>query len=238
MAEKKKTITRVESDGTATAAKRVEATGSDTGYRIGAILCWVVAIAAEIIACCIAFGKINWTFASTLVQLIIFVVVDLVFLIIGSTLWKKANHINPASEKNAFLYSLQNNLGSFMAILCFAPLIIIILTSKNEKMDKKTKTFACIAAVVALLVGGVIGIDFNPVSEEQLASAEEYITEEVFWTKAGKVYHLDDDCQALNRSDELFTGEVAAAIENGKTRLCKFCAKKHSIDGSVATDEN
>lgn len=239
MAEKKKkTITRVEADGTTstTTAKVVEASGSDTGFRVGAILCWVLAFVAEILAILIVVGKINWTFASTLVQLIIFIVLDLIFVIIASVLWKRANHINPASEKNKFLFALQNNLGSFMSILCFLPLIILILTSKDEKMDKKTKTFAVIAAVVALLIGGVAGIDFNPVSEEQLTAATETITEDVYWTQFGKVYHLDPECQALNRSDALSVGAVNAAIENGKTRLCKFCAKNHEIE-NVVTDE-
>lgn len=235
MAEKKtKTITRVEAS---TEAKHVEASKSDVGFRIGGIACWLVAIAAEVIAILIAVGKINWTFASTLVQLIIFIVVDLVFLIIGSQLWKRANHINPASEKNKAAFFIQNNLGSFMSILCFLPLVIFILTSKNEKMDKKTKVFAVIAAVVALLIGGVASYDFNPVSSEQLQAATQAIDQDVYWTRFGKVYHLDQDCQALNKSDSLSVGKVDAAIEYSKTRLCKFCAKKYNIENVVTDGE-
>ncbi len=234
MAEKKtKTITHVD----AKEPRHVEASKSDVGFRVGGIVCWVLAIAAEMVAILIAFGKINWTFTSTLAQLIGLIVIDLVFLIVGSQLWKRANHINPASEKNKVAFFVQNNLGSFMSILCFLPLVIVILFSKNEKIDKKTKTWAVVAAVVALLVGGVASYDFNPVSQEQKDAAQAAITQEVYWTRYGKVYHINPECQALNRSDELLTGGVDAAIENGKTRLCKFCAKEHNIEGVVTDGE-
>ena len=110
--------------------------GNATGLRIGAIVLWVLAVVFEILALLVLFGKINLNFMSSLAQLIVFLVLDLACVIIGSQLWKKANHIRPASEKEPLKFWLWNNLGLIVCIIAFVPFIILILTNKN--MDKKT----------------------------------------------------------------------------------------------------
>ena len=45
------------------------------------------------------FGKVNITFAPTMAVIIAAIVLDLIFVVIGSLLWKKANLIDPASKK-------------------------------------------------------------------------------------------------------------------------------------------
>ena len=57
-------------------------------------------------------------------------------------------------------------------------------------------------------------------------AAEQVITGSVYWSPYGKVYHTHDDCQALNQSEQLTTGDVDQAIAAGRTRLCSFCAKR------------
>ncbi len=64
-------------------------------------------------------------------------VVDLVLVVIGSMLWKKSNRLDPASEKNKFMFFMQSQLGLVVSAIAFLPLIIFILTSKN--LDKKQK---------------------------------------------------------------------------------------------------
>ena len=63
----------------------------------------------------------------------------------------------------------------------------------------------------------------------------EAITDDVYWSPFGKVYHTHDDCSSLNKSDELTYGTVEQAIAANRTRLCSFCAKKDDITG-VVTD--
>ena len=80
--------------------------------RIWAIVCWVIAIAFEVIGILRLTDVINW-FSNCLsleAFLIICIVLDLIFVIIGSLLWKKANHIDPASEKNKTKFWIWNNL--------------------------------------------------------------------------------------------------------------------------------
>ena len=103
-------------------------------------------------------------------------------------------------------------------------------------MDKKTKAIATVVAVVALLIGGVSSYDWNPVSVEQQQAAIQAISDDVYWSPFGHVYHTHDDCQALNQSDQLTYGTVEQAIAANRTRLCSFCAKRDSITG-VVTDE-
>ena len=83
------------------------------------------------------------------------------------------------------------------------------------------KTIAAVAAVVALVIGGLTSVDWNPISQEELLEAAG--TTEVFWTDSGTVYHLYEDCSHLNHSVELKEGTTTTAIENGKTRACKTC---------------
>ena len=208
--------------------------GNATGLRAGAIILWVVAFIFEILAYLVLIGKINLNFMPTLWQLIVFLVLDLVCVIIGSQLWKKANHIKPASEKNKVKFWLWNNMGVIVCVICFLPIIILLLTNKD--LDKKTKTIAVVVAIIALLIGGVSSIDYNPVSQEQLAAAEEALGDEtVYWAPFGKVYHTHEDCSALNHTDTLTAGTVDQVIAANRTRLCSFCASKDAITG-VATD--
>lgn len=242
MAEKK-TKKYVSSDsGTQTDApvksgkkmKEAAPVGNAKGLRVGAVVLWVLALVMEVLALLVVLGKINLRFMPTLYQLIAFLVLDLVFVIVGAQLWKKANRIDPVSEANKLKFWLWNNMGVIACVVAFVPVIILLLSNKN--LDKKTKTIATVVAIIALLIGGVCSYDFNPVSEEQQEAAINALGDEhVFWAPFGKVYHTHDDCQALNQSDALTYGTVEQAIAANRTRLCYFCAEKDNITG-VVTD--
>ena len=223
--------------------KIVEVTASDkssaTTKRIIAVILWVLAIACEVVAVLNIFGKLELPKLSQMAWLIILIVVDLIFVVCGSMLWKKANHIDPASEKNKTKFWLWNNLGSIISVVAFLPLIIIIFTNKD--LDGKTKKVAGIVAIVALLIGGIASYDFNPVSSEQLEAARaeilangNYDTNDkgepvVYWLEHSKKYHINKDCSAINRSntsDEIKRGTIDAAYEHGLTEPCRICIKK------------
>lgn len=215
--------------------KEAAPVGNSVGLRIGAVVLWLFALGLEVVALLILNGTINWTFMPSLWQIIIALALDLVFVIIGSQLWKKANHIKPASEKNKLLFWLWNNMGLIVCAVAFIPFVILTLTNKDA--DKKTKAIATVVAIIALLIGGVASYDFNPVSEEQQQAAMATIEGDVFWSPFGKVYHTSEDCQALNQSDSLTYGTVEQAIAENRTRLCAFCAKRDDIEG-VVTDKD
>ena len=219
--------------------------GNAAGLRIGAVVLWVVAIAFEVLALLVVLGKVDLHFMSQLAQLIVFLVLDLACVIIGAQLWKKANHIRPASEKNKLTFWLWNNMGVIVCVIAFVPFIILLLTNKN--VDKKTKAIATVVAVIALLIGGVSSYDWNPVSQEQQQAAMEALgNDNVYWTPFGKVYHtyvvvdengeITECCPHLNRSGELTRGSVEQAIAEGRTRLCSYCAKHDAITGVVTDD--
>ncbi len=207
--------------------------GNATGFRVGAIVLWVVALAFEVLAYLVLIGKVNLNFMPSLWQMIAFLVLDLICVIVGSQFWKKANHIKPASEKNKALFWLWNNMGLIVAAVCFIP--FVILTLINKEADKKTKVIATVVAVIALLIGGACSIDYNPVSAEEQQAAMEAISDDVYWSPFGKVYHTHDDCSSLNQSDTLTYGTVEQAIAENRTRLCSYCAKRDEITG-VTTD--
>lgn len=213
--------------------KEAAPVGNATGFRVGAIALWVVALAFEVLAYLVLIGKINLNFMPSLWQMIAFLVLDLICVIVGSQFWKKANHIKPASEKNKTLFWLWNNMGLIVAVVCFFPFVILALT--NKEADKKTKVIAAVVAVIAMLIGGACSIDYNPVSAEEQQAAMEAISDDVYWSPFGKVYHTHDDCSSLNQSDTLTVGSVEQAIAANRTRLCSFCAKRDEITG-VTTD--
>ena len=214
--------------------KQAAPVGNAGGLRAGAVALWVVALVCEIVAVMIYSGKINWTFVATIWQIIAALMLDLALVVTGAQLWKKANHIKPASEKNKFTFWLWNNMGVVACAVCFIPFIIIALL--NKETDKKTKTVAVAVAVVALLISGVASYDWNPVSEEMQQAAINAIADDVYWSPFGKVYHTHDDCQSLNQSDQLTYGTVEQAIAENRTRLCSFCAKRDDITGVVTDD--
>ena len=67
--------------------------------------------------------------------------------------------------------------------------------------------------------------------EAGVESGEVY--EKVYWTKSGTVYHLFEDCGHLKNSPDLMDGTSVAAVENGKTRLCKTCYSRAVAEGLI-----
>lgn len=225
----------VQSNAEGGVASPAQPVGNAAGLRIGAIILWVCAVVFEVLGLGAIFGKIDLQFCPVLYQTIGFLLLDLVCVVIGSQLWKKANHIKPASEKNKFAFWLWNNLGLIVSVVAFLPIIVLVLANKDA--DKKTKTVVAVAAAVCLAIAGVTSYDFNPVSEEQQTAAmEAFGAEQVYWTKHGKVYHTSQNCQHLNRTEELIYGTVEQAIAENHVRLCKTCASRDGIT-NVATEE-
>ena len=226
-----KTVKKVESTAATKAApaKVTADDGTAKTKRILAVVFWVLAIACEVLAVLVIFKKIELSFLPYDAQYIALLVLDLAFVIIGAQFWKKANHMDPVSESKPLKFWLWNNMG--VIVCCFAFIPFIILTLTNKDADAKTKKIASIVAAVALLLGVGFSYDWNPVSEEGLAQATQTLDGvAVYWTKGGSVYHLDQDCQHLNRSDELYEGDVPSATEAGKARLCKTCAKNFGLE--------
>ena len=232
----KKKLTKVEGGATsaATPARETkpfvatdESKAKAKKFRIFAILSWLAAIGLEVGAVfMLKKVPINTTW------LIVLIAADLVFAVIGSLLWKKANRFDPASEKDGFRFFIQNQLGAIIAVIAFLPLVILIFTNKDLK--GKQKGLVGGIAVVALLIAGVTGIDFNPPSQEEYAAQTEQVEQltganHVFWTKSGTHYHLFSDCQHINSkvTNEIFEGTVAQARELKKiTDLCNTCEKR------------
>ena len=232
MAEKK--IVRAEGERKP-ASGQIKVEGNSTGLRIGAIALWAVALAMEVI--CVLFIGGKASFMAQLTGIILFLVLDAAACIAGSLLWKKANHIDPASEANKTKFWLQNNLGVIIACLAFIPVIVYLLTRKD--LDPKTKTIGTVVAVIALAVSGLFGYDFNPVSQEDLQEMYSSEDVDVYWVATGTKYHTHADCQHLNAStqEELVVGSIGQAEEAGKLELCKTCYKrdlkeKENIEGT------
>lgn len=211
--------------------------GSANGLRIAAVILWVLAIAAEVVAILVFTGKIELPLPFDVAYIALgFMVIDLILLIIGSQLWKKANHKDPASEKNKVKFWLWNNMGVLVATVAFIPFIIIALTDKNA--SAKSKKIAAIGAAVALAIGVLCSIDYHPFSQEKQSNAEAVLGDtQVYWTPGGSRYHLDENCSSLSNSAELKVGVVKEAIEeDGKDYLCKFCLRNHQ--GEIPGLEN
>ena len=205
------------------------AKGEAKSKRVTAWIFWIIAIVFEVLALLVFKGKIDLNFIPQTAQLIMFLVLDLAFVITGAQFWKKANHMDPISEEKKAKFWLWNNMGVIVCCFAFVPFIIVALTDKDA--DPKLKKVAVIAAAIAVLIGGLASADWNPVSQEGLAQAENLLKgETVYWTEYGTVYHLDRDCQHIVNSTSVSDGTIQEATEvQGKSRLCKTCAAKHNI---------
>jgi hypothetical protein len=235
------TLSATEAKETKTFVASDESRGKAKSSRLFAIISWIVAIGFEIGA----IFLLRKTPIST-TWLIVLIVADLIFAVIGSLLWKKSNRFDPASENDRIKFFIQNQLGVIISIIAFLPLVILIFTDKN--MNGKQKGLVGVIAVIAMLIAGVTGIDFNPPSQEhytaQTAQVESLTgVNNVFWTKSGTHYHLYSDCYHINtqRTDEIFSGTVAQARElKNITQLCSTCedraAKEKGLNAEKTTE--
>lgn len=197
-------------------------------FRIIAFILWVIAIGIEI------YAILKLISNETMVLLIVAIVVILAFAVTGSFLWKKANRLDPASEKDKVRFFIQNQLGAIMGVLAFLPLVALILTNKN--LDGKTKGIAGSIAVVAMLIAGISGADFNPpsvekyteeISQQTTTLKDLNITDNVHWSKSGNKYHIYDNCQHIRGKNNITEGSVSDSFEQkGISELCKTCQNK------------
>ncbi len=209
-----------------------EAKGRASKQRLFAILCWVLALAAEagaiyvLITCAKPIATQSW------IWIIGLMMVDLVLVIAGSSMWKKANRLDPASRADKTRFFIQNQLGIIISVIAFLPLVILVFTNKD--LSGKEKGILGSIAAVLLVVAGLVSADFNPPSVEQYTEQTQRVEQltganDVYWTRSGTRYHIYDDCPHINtnRTDEIFEGTVAQARElKNITELCKTCEER------------
>lgn len=198
-------------------------------YRIYAVLAWIVAMAGQV------FAILNLIRNETLIWLVVAIALILVLAIAGSILWKKANRLDPASEKDKTKFYIQSQFGAIMGVLAFLPLVFFIFMNKN--IDGKTKGIAGSFAVVAMIAAGISGVESNPPSVEKYTQEinEQTTTlkklnldsDNVYWSKAGNKYHIFENCQYIKGRQGITNGTVKESWEQlGISELCKLCEKK------------
>ena len=236
-------------------------------FRLIAALFWVVAIAIE---CVVIFrlllvGGVTTTQADTGAEttsypffgamlsqnayfawILALIVVCGVLAVIGSQFWKKANALDPASEKNKVRFFVQNQLGAIISMIAFIPLVILVLMNKNLKGNQKV--IASIVAILVLAGATFASYDYNSPSVEQYGDEQALVmayneavngtaTDVVYWVKGSKVYHLCSDASVLNLSSKdpyIYSGPVGKAHGAGMNRLtlqteCDFNPSTNTI---------
>ena len=228
--------------------------GSVKGLRIGAIVLWVLALAAEVgafFAFSYAMRNQALTFADIEMQLLVgALILDAIFCIIAAQLWKKANHIRPNLSDSKLVRTLWHQLGVIMVLICFLPIGIFLL-AKSDKLKKKTKTIL-LALLAALFVGaGAASVDYHQPSEAQVQQmqqeAQAEAVGEVYWTKFGQSYHFDRNCPYIkdktpaSEGGTLFAGTLDDAFAANRWDPCDKCAggaqaKLDEAAGTTTTD--
>lgn len=187
-------------------------------FRIIAAVLWALAISGEAYAIfgVLAHAPVNMTL------LIILIVAIGILAIAGNLLWRKANQLDPASEKNKVAFWIQNQLGAIITMIAFLPLIVLILVNKD--MDPKQKTIATVIAALVAIPAIYTGVELNSNSVEQMDAEYGYIQaltgdNHVYWTKSGGVYHLCSAADYVNRASQdntIYEGTIERANEEGK----------------------
>jgi hypothetical protein len=141
--------------------------------------------------------------------------------IIGSMLWKKSNKLDPASEKEPVKFFIQNQLGAFIPILAFLPIIFLIFLNKD--MGKTQQGVAGAVGVVVALAAVALGIDCYPASVEKYTADMQAVIQllgedKVYWADGGEVFHVCGDVSDLSGS-AVTAGTTAEAVAEGKPRL-------------------
>jgi len=213
-----------------------EAKAQAKQYRMYAFGLWALALILQVVAIMKLISD------NTIVLMIVAIVGILAIAFFGGRFWKKSNKLDPASEKNALKFLLQNQLGAIMGVLCFLPMVISIFTSNN--ITGKNKAILGSAASAAMVAAGVSGAEFDSASiekyskeieEQNMAASNLNInSNNVFWSKAGNKYHAFDDCQYI-KGKALSNGSIKESWEQkGISELCKVCAKKAGKAGAAS----
>ncbi|MFT3900423.1 MAG: hypothetical protein QM728_09290 [Gordonia sp. (in: high G+C Gram-positive bacteria)] len=197
-----------------------------TWFRVAAILLWIAAIAVEIylIFKIIVPGELGNKFTLAIILLVVMAAGALV----GNLLWKKANHLDPASEKNKFRFFVQNQLGAIITILAFLPLIVLIFMDKN--IDGKQKGILGGLAVILGAAVAVSGMDFNAISSEQIARERNVVQaltgqDNVWYSKKGSKFHVCEKAALITgrvQQANLTHGTVEQAHADGVSELTKL----------------
>lgn len=223
----------------------VKPSGNAGTLRIIAVILWILGIICEVLAILTLLNKMPLVFTShSTVALIAFLLIDLILVIAGSLCWKRANKIDPPSEKNKAEFFIKTQLGAIITVIAFFPILLFLLNDKN--MDKKTKTWVSILAAVCLMAGVGASIDYNPISSEDLeqmivnSATSDFGQGAVKWSVNSKVYHTWETCSALHRIEakNLNDGVVKVAFESGKVRMCYICADHFHIEKGVETKKD
>jgi len=231
-------------------------------FRLIAIAFWVVAIVIELF---LIFGlllkkgvavdpaapntKVYPFLGMSLSQnayfawIVILIIVCGILSVIGSQFWKRANRLDPASEKDKVRFFVQNQLGAIIAMIAFIPILIIVILDKNLQGAQK----GIAVAVAAIVLGGttLAGAEFNPSSIENQSGQQQLVDQygqpsgTVYWVKGGSVYHLcqasQDFSSAGTDANPIYSGTLDQAINAGKTRLayrneCNFDNSNKAAD--------
>ena len=235
--------------------------------RLFAIIAWVIAIAVECVA---IFGLIlakpvqvdvgdgngpvnQYSFLGmTLSQngyfawLIILIVLCGIIAIVGSLLWKQANRLDPASEKDTVRFFIQNQLGAIITLIAFIPLVILVAMDKNLKGAQKG--IATGVAVVVLVIATLFGVETKPASQEQYATDSAITvavngTDTVYWVKGSDVYHLCSTSSYLNqpsKDNQIYSGTTAqgaAAVKNHSLTVVTECNYNPTTGTIVSTGQ-
>lgn len=206
-----------------------------------AVICWIIAIVFEVIWILKLTNVIDWfNWLELKYFLLIIIWLDLIFFIIWSLLWKKANHIDPISEQNKTKFWMRNNLWTILSVLAFLPMIVFVFFSKD--LDKNSKWLVWGIAIVALAIAWISSYDFNLVSSEQLLRAEQEVLQvspswTVYWAPHSKKYHVDKDCPAFSNSETVYEWTVRDAYERNLTNPCRRCIPEYKWDDNINTEE-
>ncbi len=204
-----------------------KANQSATQLRIISFILWLAAIGAEL---GLIFGELlaknGQPFTNGRMAILIGgLVVIAILAIAGNLLWKKANRLDPAHKSDTVRFFIQNQLGAFMTLIAFVPLVVLIFLDKD--LGKGQKAVAGGIGVVLALLATTLGIDFNPPSVEQYTAERDSVIEHVgddlvYWGPSSEVFHICDKVSDLNQAREAGTiqaGTVADAHAAGMDRL-------------------
>ena len=112
-------------------------------------------------------------------------------------------------------------MSLFRKIWLGIALLDLILLSSCTKENKPPEGIK-ITPEVLESVSVSLAQESASISETRIVS-DTTVSEIVYWTESGSVYHVTDQCSALRHSAKILHGSVEEAMEARKERPCKTC---------------
>ena len=132
--------------------------------------------------------------------------------------------------------------SKFKAFVCLSLAFLMLLpfTGCVERFVGEETDYSTGEVLTPEMIESIFEAISTPVTEKYPSETVEDGSVLLYWLENGSVWHISLNCGSIAKSDpkNLHSGSITDALNAGKERGCKVCAKNVSLEGGSVTVDN